>query len=124
MIASRLRRSRKATRQRSQAIFLDLTASRALNSKNQISSSRIVSAPIATSDASRNVAENVPRLILLAIDASVSCKPCFLSRWAKSRYPTSARASSAFKSRLARSSQEGGFVAKTYPQDWRAYNAA
>src|SRR5579863_2596147 len=58
-------------------------------------------------DASKNVAENVPLLILFAIDASVSFIPCFLSRSANSRYPTSARASSALRNRLARSSQEG-----------------
>ena len=48
-----------------------------------------------------NVAENVPRLILLAMDASVSFMPCFFIRSANSRYETSARASSAFKNRLA-----------------------
>src|SRR5579862_700757 len=63
---------------------------------------------IAFSDANRNVAGNVPRLILLAMLASVSRKPCLLSRSASSRYPISARASSAFRNRLARSSQEGG----------------
>jgi hypothetical protein len=44
--------------------------------------------------------------------ASVSFKPYFLSRSASSRYPTSARANSALRNRFARSSQEGGFVAK------------
>jgi hypothetical protein len=39
------------------------------------------------SDASKNVAENVPRLILLAILASDSFIPCFFSRSANSRYP-------------------------------------
>src|ERR1700730_10965382 len=39
--------------------------------------------------------------------ASVSCKPCFFRRSANSRYPTSARASSALRNRLARSSQNG-----------------
>jgi hypothetical protein len=62
------------------------------HAERQMSSSRIVSASIATSDASKNVAENVPRLILLAIDASVSFMPYFLSRSANSRYPTPARA--------------------------------
>jgi hypothetical protein len=38
---------------------------------------------IAFSDASKNVAENVPRLILFAMLASVSFKPCFSSRLAK-----------------------------------------
>src|SRR3954447_14978871 len=61
--------------------------------------------------ASMNVAENVPRLTLLAMDASVSCIPCFFIRSASSRYPTSARFNSAFKNRLARSSQGRDFVA-------------
>ena len=43
-----------------------------------------------SSDASKNVAENVPRLILLAMLASVSFIPCFVSRSASSRYPISA----------------------------------
>ena len=38
--------------------------------------------------------------------ASVSFKPCFFRRSASSRYPPSARASSALRNRLARSSQE------------------
>jgi hypothetical protein len=49
-------------------------------------------------------AENVPWLILFAMLASVSFIPCFLSRSANSRHPTSARASSAFRNRLAHSS--------------------
>src|SRR5947199_2725456 len=61
--------------------------------------------------ASMKVAENVPRLTLLAMDASVSCIPCFFIFSANSRYPTSARFNSAFKNRLARSSQDRGFVA-------------
>ena len=73
----------------------------------QMSSNLTVSASIAMSDANRNVAENVPRLILLAMLASVSVRPCFFSRSASSRYPTSARASSALRNRFARSSQEG-----------------
>src|SRR5437588_503005 len=63
------------------------------------------------SAASKNVAENVPRLILFAMLASVSFIPCFFSRSASSRYPTSARANSTLRNRLARSSQEGGFPA-------------
>ena len=63
---------------------------------------------MAFSDTSKNVAENVPRLILFAMLASVSFSPCFASRSASSRYPTSARANSAFRKRFARSSQEGG----------------
>jgi len=74
----------------------------------QTLSSLRLSDSIAFSDANRNVAENVPRLILFAIEASVSFNPCFSSRSASSRYPTSARASSAFRKRFARSSQEGG----------------
>ena len=70
-------------------------------------SSRTLSTSMALSDANKNVAENVPRLILFAMLASVSCKPCFFSRSASSRYPTSARANSAFRNRLARSSHEG-----------------
>ena len=54
------------------------------------------------------MAENVPRLILFAMLASVSRKPCLLSRSASSLYPISALANSAFKNRRARSSQEGG----------------
>lgn len=79
----------------------------------QISSSFRLGASIALSDASKNVAENVPRLILLAMLASVSRMPCFASRSASSLYPISARANSAFKNRRARSSHEGGlgFVA-------------
>jgi hypothetical protein len=52
-----------------------------------------------------NVAENVPREILLATDASISFIPCFFMRSASSRYETSARASCAFRNRFARSSQ-------------------
>ena len=79
-------------------------------SSGQTLSSRTKSASIALREASKNVAENVPRLILFAMLASVSCKPCFLSRSASSRYPTSARANSALRNRFARSSQEGDFV--------------
>lgn len=46
----------------------------------QTSSRRTVVAPIAVSDASKNVAENVPRLILFAFEASVSFNPCLSSR--------------------------------------------
>ena len=42
---------------------------------------------IAFTDASRNVAKNVPRLILLAMLASVSSRPCFFSRPTSSLYP-------------------------------------
>lgn len=80
---------------------------RLLAAIDQTSSSLTFSVPIATRDASKNVAENVPRLILLAMDASVSFRPCFLSRSASSRYPMSARANSAFSNRLARSSHKG-----------------
>src|ERR1700723_1772806 len=73
----------------------------------QISSNRTISASIAISDANKNVAGNVPRLILLAMLASVSDMPCFFSRSESPRYQTSARASSALRNRLARSSQEG-----------------
>src|SRR6267142_2440228 len=76
-----------------------------------MSPSLTVSAPMAMRAASMNVAENVPLLTLLAMDASVSCIPCFFIRSASSRYPTSARFNSAFKNRLARSSQGRGFVA-------------
>ena len=79
-------------------------------SSGQTLSSRTKSASIALREASKNVAENVPRLILFAMLASVSCKPCFLSRSASSRYPTSARANSALRNRFARCSQEGDFV--------------
>lgn len=51
-------------------------------------SSLTVSASIAINDASKNVAENVPRLILFAMLASVSFNPCFAKRSASSRYPT------------------------------------
>jgi hypothetical protein len=47
---------------------------------SQISSSRTVPASMAMSDTSRNAAENVPRLILLAMLASDSFMPCFFSR--------------------------------------------
>jgi hypothetical protein len=73
-----------------------------------MSSSLTTSAPIAMSAASKNVAGNVPRLILFAMLASVSRRPCLLNRSANSRYPISARANSAFRKRRARSSQEGG----------------
>src|SRR3954468_140296 len=76
-----------------------------------MSSSLTTSAPIAMRAASMNVAENVPRLTLLAMDASVSCIPCFFMRSASSRYPTSARFNSAFRNRFARSSQGRDFVA-------------
>src|SRR5258708_23261280 len=77
----------------------------------QTASNLMTSASIAFSDASKNVAENVPRLILLAMLASVSFRPHFFSRSASSRYPISARANSALRNRFARSSQEGGFAA-------------
>lgn len=51
----------------------------------QAFSSRSVSASMALRLASRNVAEKVPRLILFAMLASVSFKPCFSSRSANSR---------------------------------------
>jgi hypothetical protein len=57
-----------------------------------MSSNLTVWEPIAMSDANKNVAENVPRLILFAMLASVSFRPHFFSRSANSRYPTSARA--------------------------------
>jgi len=44
---------------------------------------------IALSDASKNVAENVRRLILFAMLATVSFKPCFSNCSASSRYPIS-----------------------------------
>ena len=81
--------------QGSEIIALSASADR------QTVSNRTTSASIALSDASKNVAENVPRLILFAMLASVSFSPCFSSRSASSRYPTSARASSAFRKRFA-----------------------
>lgn len=71
---------RLCTAKTSTVMIVVLSASLNRRSEDQISSSLTVSEPIAISDASRNVAENVPRLILLAIEASVSCSPCFLSR--------------------------------------------
>jgi hypothetical protein len=86
----------RATSRGSQAAKLPLyvgglLASADRRSHGQTSSSLTVFAPIAVSDASKNVAENVPRLILFAMLASVSFIPCFLSRSASSRYPMSAR---------------------------------
>src|ERR1700733_5333813 len=81
----------------------------------QTPSNRTASTSSAFNDAKRNVAENVPRLILFAIDASVSSSPCFFKRSANSRYPTSARASSAFSRRLVRSSHEGFFAIVILP---------
>jgi len=52
--------------------------------------------------ASMNVAENVPRLSLLVIEASVSLKPCFLSRLASSTYVTSPSRSFRFRNAAAR----------------------
>ena len=98
---------------KSPAIKLSLANSVSFFEANQTPSSRRLSASIAFNDASKNVAENVPRLILFAMLASVSRMPCFPSRSASSRYPISARANSAFRNRRARSSHEGGlgFVA-------------
>ena len=47
---------------------------------HQILSNRTLSASIAFNEASKNVAENVPLLILFAMLASVSLRPCFASR--------------------------------------------
>jgi hypothetical protein len=72
----------------------------------QTLSRRTLSTSMALSDANRNVAENVPRLILFAMLASVSCKPCFFNRSASSRYPTSARVNSAFRKRYRRENEK------------------
>jgi hypothetical protein len=54
-------------------------------SRSASAGSVTASHPIATRAARKNVAGNVPRLILLATEASLSFMPCFLSRSAKPR---------------------------------------
>jgi hypothetical protein len=73
--------------------------------KGQTASSLIASAPIAFNVANKNVPENVARLILFSMLASVSFSPYFASRSASSRYPISARANSTFRNRFTRYSQ-------------------
>lgn len=67
------------------------------------------------SEANKKVAGNVPRLILLAMLASVSDRPCFFSRSASSRYPTSARASRTCpRSALEFANSAHGVIEKTF----------
>jgi hypothetical protein len=54
---------------------------------DQTVSSLMASASIAFSVANRNVAENVPRLILFAMLASVSFNPCSASRSELGQHP-------------------------------------
>src|SRR5487761_455452 len=77
-----------------------------------MSSSRIPSISNAATAASRNVAGNVPRFSLALIESMVSSgRPCFLSRLANSSYVTSARFSSAFRKRAARSASSASDLA-------------
>ena len=57
---------------------LSLPLFEAASLSDQTLSSRRFSASMAFNDANRNVAENVPRLTLFAMLASVSFRPCSL----------------------------------------------